>query len=428
MSFASLGLTPSLCVPLARLGYQAPTPIQSRAIPEVLTGRDVVARAQTGTGKTAAFGLPTIDRLVASRAGGARRIPRGLVLVPTRELAVQVHRALATYAAPTSLRVTVIFGGVGMAPQIQSLRHGVDLVVATPGRLIDHMQRRTIDLSAVEILTLDEADRMLDMGFQPALRRIVASLPRQRQTLLFSATLSDAVVDLAAEFTRDARRVDVSGQQVVATDVTHHVHSVAADRKRALLTHLLTQEGATQTLVFCKTKRGSDRVGEHLERAGIKTAVIHGNKSQGARTRALGDFKAGRVSVLVATDIAARGLDIAHLPLVINYDLPLVAEDYIHRVGRTARAGRSGRAVSLVSAPDARLLRDIQRLVSAPLEQVAVEGFDGSQHGPSIDDPRRTHDRSRRVGAHRFQRPAPRSVRQGQTGPGNRGRRGVVSA
>ena len=411
MSFASLGLTPSLCVPLARLGYHTPTPIQSRAIPEILAGGDSVNRAQTGTGKTAAFGLPMIDRLAPSRPGGSRRIPRGLVLVPTRELAVQVHRALATYAAPTSLRVTAIFGGVGMGSQIQSLRHGIDIIVATPGRLIDHMQRRTIDLSAIEILTLDEADRMLDLGFLPALRRILPSLPRTRQTLLFSATLSDAVVGLAGEFTRDARRVDVSGQQVVATDVTHHVHTVAADRKRALLTHLLTQEGASQTLVFCKTKRGSDRVGEHLERAGIKMAVIHGNKSQGARTRALGDFKSGRVNVLVATDIAARGLDIAHLPLVINYDLPLVAEDYIHRVGRTGRAGRSGRAVSLVSAPEARLLRDIQRLLPAPLEQIAVEGFDATRAEPPVDEPRWTRDRTRRV-RHQFPRPAQRKSRR----------------
>src|SRR5262245_14906740 len=246
MSFSTLGLTPSLYLPLARLGYQAPTPIQSHAIPVVLAGSDVLARAQTGTGKTAAFGLPMIDRLVASPAGAPRRIPRGLVLVPTRELAVQVNRALATYAAPTPLRVMTIFGGVGMAPQTQALRRGVDLVVATPGRLIDHMQRRTIDLSAIEILTLDEADRMLDLGFLPALRRIVASLPRPRQTLLCSATLSDPVVRLAAEFTRDARHVDVSGRQVVATDVTHHVHTVAADQKRALLTHVLTQEGTSQ--------------------------------------------------------------------------------------------------------------------------------------------------------------------------------------
>jgi ATP-dependent RNA helicase RhlE len=395
MSFSKLGLKPSIYVPLARLGYQEPTPIQAQAIPAVLRGTDLLARAQTGTGKTAAFGLPMIERLVAARDGARPRHPRGLVLVPTRELAAQVHRALSTYGAPAQLRITAIFGGVGMGAQVQSLKHGVDIVVATPGRLIDHLQRRTIDLSAIEILTLDEADRMLDMGFLPALRRVTASLRRPRQTLLFSATLSDAVVRLAAEFTRDPARVDVSDGQAVAATVTHHVHTTAIDQKRAALTHLLTEEAASQTLVFCKTKRGSDRVGDHLERAGIKAAVIHGNKSQGARTRALGDFKAGRVNVLVATDIAARGLDIAQLPLVINYDLPLVAEDYIHRVGRTGRAGRRGRAVSLVSSCESHLLRDIQRLLPEPLERVVVKGFDATNAPRSTHRPDRSRDRSR---------------------------------
>ena len=415
MSFSKLGLTPSLCLPLARLGYGEPTPIQTQAIPAVLTGTDLLARAQTGTGKTAAFGLPMIERLVVRRDGARPRLPRGLVLVPTRELAVQVQLALSTYGAPAHLRVAAIYGGVGMGAQIQSLKHGTDIVVATPGRLIDHMQRRSVDLSAIEILTLDEADRMLDMGFLPAMRRVVASLSRQRQTLLFSATLSDAVVRLSAEFTRNPARVDVSDRQVVAPTVTHHVHTVAMDQKRAVLTHVLTQEAASQALVFCKTKRGSDRVGEHLGRAGIKAAVIHGNKSQGARTRALGDFKAGRVDVLVATDIAARGLDIAQLPLVINYDLPLVAEDYIHRVGRTGRAGRSGRAVSLVSAADSGLLRDIQRLLPAPLEQVAVPGFDNSTSAVrSTPLPDRGHDRPRRGGFHGFRRFRPHKTGQGR--------------
>ncbi len=382
MSFSKLGLSPSLCLPLARLGYAQPTPIQARAIPAVLTGTDLLARAQTGTGKTAAFGLPMIERIVARRDSGRHRLPRGLVLVPTRELAMQVHRSLATYSAPAQLRVTAVFGGVGMGPQIQSLKHA-DIVVATPGRLIDHMQRRTVDLSAIEILTLDEADRMLDLGFLPALRRVVGSLPRSRQTLLFSATLSEAVVAVAAEFTRDAARVDASNGQAVVATVRHHLLRVAADQKRAALTNMLRQEASTQALVFCKTKRGSDRVGEHLERTGIRTAVIHGNKSQGARTRALADFKAGRVNVLVATDIAARGLDIVQLPLVVNYDLPLVAEDYIHRIGRTGRAGCTGRAVSLVSPSDSQLLRDIQRLLPAPLEAIAVRS-DAPHVDPSI--------------------------------------------
>jgi ATP-dependent RNA helicase RhlE len=411
MLFSKLGLTPSLCLPLAGLGYEQPTPIQARAIPVVLTGADLLARAQTGTGKTAAFGLPMIERVVGRCNGSRPGRPGGLVLVPTRELAAQVHRSLATYGAPVQLRVTAIFGGVGMRPQIQSLKHGADIVVATPGRLIDHLQRRTVDLSAIEILTLDEADRMLDLGFLPALRRVIASLPRSRQTLLFSATLSEAVAGLAAEFTRDAVRVDVSDGQAVAATVTHHLHRVALDQKRAVLTNVLMREAETQTLVFCKTKRGSDRVGEHLGRAGIKTAVIHGNKSQGARTRALGDFKAGRVNVLVATDIAARGLDIAQLPLVINYDLPLVAEDYIHRIGRTGRAGRSGRAVSLVSASDSRLLRDIQRLLPMPLEEVEIERIGLPQDDASIAEPSPTRGSWRDRRFPRSQRTVERAAR-----------------
>jgi ATP-dependent RNA helicase RhlE len=364
-----------------------------------LTGIDLLARAQTGTGKTAAFGLPMIEHLGVRRAGAKPRLPRGLVLVPTRELAVQVDRALCTYGSPTPLRITAIFGGVGMGAQIQSLKQGTDIVVATPGRLIDHVQRRTIDLSAIELLTLDEADRMLDLGFLPALRRIVALLPRARQTLLFSATLSEAIVRLSAEFTREPAHVDVSEGQVVAATVTHQVHAVALDQKRAVLTRVLMQDRASQALVFCKTKRGSDRVREHLERAGIDAAVIHGNKSQGARSRALGDFKAGRLHVLVATDIAARGLDIAQLPLVINYDLPLVAEDYVHRVGRTGRAGHPGRAMSLASPSDAGLLREIQRLVPAPLEPIVIQGFDATQGGNSMKQPQ-ARVPSRRRGLH----------------------------
>jgi ATP-dependent RNA helicase RhlE len=377
MPFSSLGLAPALCTPLARLGYTRPTPVQVAAIPVVLTGRDLLARAQTGTGKTAAFGLPMIERLlVTDRRGPVARKPRGLVLVPTRELALQVHAALVRYGAPVNLRAAAIYGGVPMPPQVQALQRGIDIVIATPGRLIDHMERRTIDLSAVSVLTLDEADRMLDMGFLPPLRRILAALPRERQTLLFSATLSPDVVQLSSQFTRDPRRVDASAQQVVAPTVTHRAHPVSDGRKGALLRHLLLQPPVGQALVFCKTKRGSNRVGEALERAGVRAAVIHGNKSQGARTRALGDFKAGRVAVLVATDLAARGLDIVQLPLVVNYDLPLVADDYIHRVGRTGRAGLTGRAVSLVSSADRGLLRDIERLLPSRIEQVVVEGFE----------------------------------------------------
>ena len=368
MPFTPTGLSEILTRSLGRLGYTQPTPIQSQSIPVVLKGSDLLARAQTGTGKTAAFGLPMIDRLLVrgQRKPGARA-PRGLVLVPTRELALQVHKSLSTYGAPVRLQAAAIFGGVSFGPQRDALRRGVDIVVATPGRLLDHMQQRTIDLSAIEILTLDEADRMLDMGFLPPLRKILAALPRKRQTLLFSATISPEVTRLAADFTHEPLKVDVSPSHTVAQTVTHRVHAVPEGGKSDVLTGVLT-EIPGQALVFCKTKRRSDRVGKDLTLAGIKAAVIHGNKSQGARNRALGDFKAGRVNVLVATDIAARGLDIVQLPLVVNYDLPDVADDYVHRVGRTGRAGLSGRAVSLVGPADRALLPAIQRLLPAPME------------------------------------------------------------
>jgi ATP-dependent RNA helicase RhlE len=360
------------------MGYTTPTPVQSASIPIILTGADLLARAQTGTGKTAAFALPMIERLLLRDRRAKTRAPLGLVLVPTRELAIQVQRALATYGAAVRLRVAPIFGGVGMTPQIKALQNGVDIVVATPGRLIDHLQRRTVDLSSVEMLVLDEADRMLDMGFMPALRRVLPLLPRSRQTLLFSATLSDPVVKLSADFTRDPQRVDVSHEQAVAPTITHRIHPVDSGRKRALLVHVLTQTPGGQALVFCKTKHGADRIGELLEGADLKTGVIHGRKSQPQRTRCLADFKAGRIRVLVATDIAARGLDVAQLPLVVNYDLPLVAEDYVHRVGRTGRAGVPGHAISLVTAEEKPLLHEIQKLLSAPLEHSSVEGFEVS--------------------------------------------------
>jgi ATP-dependent RNA helicase RhlE len=376
--FSRLGLSPTTCASLARLGYETPTPIQTEAIPLVLTGVDLLARAQTGTGKTAAFGLPMIEHLQSAGARRDRRTPRALVLVPTRELAVQVHQSLTTYASSSPLRVCAIFGGVAMNGQIQALRRGPDIVVATPGRLLDHLQRRTIDLSAVDLLTLDEGDRMLDMGFLPALRRVVQALPRRRQTLLFSATLSDAIIRLSVEFTQNAARVDVSPRQVVAATVTHQVHDVGVDRKRDVLTRILTQHGVGQALVFCRTKRGANRVGDELAERGVRAGVIHGNKSQSIRSRTLDDFKKGRVRVLVATDLAARGLDIPHLPLVVNFDLPLVPEDYVHRVGRTGRAGQHGRAVSLVSASEAGLLRQIQRVAWASLERVPAPMADSS--------------------------------------------------
>ena len=417
--FVSLGLSPSLCKPLPRLGYATPTPVQTQSIPLVLSGRDVLARAQTGTGKTAAFGLPMIDRLlVRGGAPAGTRKPRGLILVPTRELAAQVHKSLATYGVPANLRVTAIFGGVSIVPQKKELARGTDIIVATPGRLIDHMEQRSVDLSAVQILTLDEADRMLDMGFQPALRRILPVLPRERQTLMFSATLAPEVIELSRQYTREPVRVDASEGQVMAATVVHRVHPVAHQRKGDLLTHLLKAAPADQALVFCRTKHGSNRVGAYLERSGVKAAVIHGNKSQGARTRALADFKARRVNVLVATDIAARGLDIKELPLVVNFDLPLVAADYIHRAGRTGRAGLSGHAVSLVTPEDRDLLRDIQRLLSDPIEHVTVDGFAvTAASGDALPEERRSHQgrrHGRRFGGSRS------DARHGSGGSGRR--------
>ena len=391
MPFSKLGLSPTLCAPLARMGYGEPTPVQAASIPLVLTGADLLARAQTGTGKTAAFGLPMIERLIIQGRRPRTNRPLGLVLVPTRELAIQVHKSLLTYGSPVRVRAVAIVGGMSMTAQIRALRMGTDIVVATPGRLIDHLQQRTVDLSAVEILTLDEGDRMLDMGFLPALKRIIPMLPKEHQTLLFSATLSKAIVALSAEFTRNPQRVDISNGDVVASTITHRVHPVAVDRKRDALVHVLTQAPIGQALVFCKTRRGADRVGEHLERAGLNAGVIHSSKGQGARNRSLADFKSGRVTVLVATDIAARGLDVAQLPLVVNYDLPLVAEDYIHRVGRTGRAGAPGRAVSLVSPAERPLLNGVQRLLAATLEQVVLHNVQPAVLSAAVSPSPRPH-------------------------------------
>jgi ATP-dependent RNA helicase RhlE len=392
-AFRELGLSDAACATLARLGYAQPTPIQIRTIPPLLAGRDVLARAQTGTGKTAAFALPMIERLRAADSP-APRGPRGLVLVPTRELAVQVERAIARYGAGTRLRTAVLVGGVSMGPQVQALAGRPDIVVATPGRLLDHVQRRTVSLQSIEILTLDEADRMLDVGFLPALRRLIAVMPRARQTLLFSATLPQDVLALAAEMTRDAQHVAVADAVVSAT-VTHQVHPVSDQNKPDVLAHLLGETPSAQALVFCKTKRGSDRVGRRLEQSGVRVAVIHGNKSQSARTRVLDAFRAGRVRVLVATDIAARGLDIAQLPLVVNYDLPLVAEDYVHRIGRTGRAGVAGRAVSLVAPADRGLLRAIERVVRSEIQHIGGGGGGGHDVSTTVAVAERHHPPAR---------------------------------
>jgi len=378
MSFESLGLSPALLRALGEQGYATPTPIQSAAIPVALSGRDMLAGAQTGTGKTAAFALPLLERLFATErphAGGKRKV-RALILTPTRELAAQVHESLRSYAKFLRMQSTTIFGGVGMGPQVDALRRGVDLLVATPGRLMDHMERRTVDLSGIEILVLDEADRMLDMGFLPAIKRILGALPTQRQTLLFSATFADEIKTLARQFMRDPAEIQVAARNSVAATVTHRVHPVDAAKKRDLLLHLLAEDSRRQTLVFSRTKHGADKLCTFLEKSGMRSAAIHGNKSQGARTKALKEFKSGKVTVLVATDIAARGLDIDQLPIVVNFDLPMVAEDYVHRIGRTGRAGAEGLAVSLVAHDEARLLRDIRRMLKQDIAIANVPGYE----------------------------------------------------
>jgi ATP-dependent RNA helicase RhlE len=416
MSFETLGLSPALVRALADAGYTQPTPIQSDAIPLALAGHDLLGGAQTGTGKTAAFALPLLQRLSAAAptVAGPRRI-RALVLTPTRELAHQVHASLRTYGKHLRLNSTVIYGGAGMNPQLDALRRGVDILVATPGRLIDHLERGSAKLGDVEVLVLDEADRMLDMGFLPAIKRILNRLPATRQTMLFSATFEDAIKKLAMEFMRNPREVQVAARNTVATTVTHRAHPVDGVRKRDLLIDILSQRYQDQILVFGKTKHGCNRLAEQIEKAGISSVAIHGNKSQAQRLRALADFKSGKARVLVATDVAARGLDIPLLPLVINFDLPMVAEDYVHRIGRTGRAGASGEALSLVSPEEGGLLRAIHRVLKADIEMTVVDGYAPSRSirmgndGPSDGRPsgqrppsrqRRPHVAPRQAQAH----------------------------
>lgn len=380
MSFQNLGLAPALLRALTEQGYTEPTPIQSAAIPPALEGRDLLAGAQTGTGKTAAFALPLLDRLyVSARQPTQAKAPRALILTPTRELAAQIQDSVRAYGKHLGARSTTVFGGVGINPQIDALRRGVDILIATPGRLIDHIQQRTVDLSRVEVLVLDEADRMLDMGFLPSIKRILGHLPRQnRITWLFSATFAPEIKALASEFMRTPVEIQIAKPNSVAATVAHRVHPVDSARKRDLLLHLLAND-ARQTLVFGRTKHGADKLAKMLDKAGLRAAAIHGNKSQNQRTRALADFKNGKIHVLVATDIAARGLDIDQLPLVINHDLPMVAEDYVHRIGRTGRAGAQGMAISLVSHEEEGLLRDIRRLLKQEIEIAPVAGFEPSR-------------------------------------------------
>ena len=377
MSFDSLGLSADILRAVAEQGYREPTPIQRQAIPVVLSGRDLLASAQTGTGKTAGFTLPLLQKLSTQAASGRGRRPvRALILTPTRELAAQIGENVRDYSKYLELRSLVVFGGVSINPQMMKLRGGVDILVATPGRLLDLEHQNAVDLSQIEVLVLDEADRMLDMGFIHDIRRVLAKLPSKRQNLLFSATFSDDIKTLAEKLLHNPEQVEVARRNTASEQVSQLVHFVDKKRKRELLSQLIGEGNWQQVLVFTRTKHGANHLAEQLNKDGITAAAIHGNKSQGARTRALADFKTGSIRVLVATDIAARGLDIEELPHVVNYELPNVAEDYVHRIGRTGRAAATGAALSLVCVDEHKLLRDIERLLKREIPRMAVPGYE----------------------------------------------------
>ncbi len=375
MSFSDLGLLPELLRAVADKGYDTPSPIQAQAIPAVLSGRDVLAGAQTGTGKTAGFVLPVLQRLAADTAHGTSRAPRALVLTPTRELAAQVAESSRNYGKYLQLHTYQVFGGVSINPQISNLRSGCDVLVATPGRLLDLAQQRAVDLSKIQVLVLDEADRMLDMGFINDIRKIIRLLPQKRQNLMFSATYSDDIRGLAERLLHDPLSIQVAPRNAAIELVEQRAYRVQKEQKRHLLVHLIQEGQWHQVLVFTRTKHGANRLTQQLEGAGIKAAAIHGNKSQAARVKALEMFKRGQVTALVATEVAARGLDIKELPQVVNYELPNVPEDYVHRIGRTGRAGAAGEAVSLVSADETGLLRDIERVLKRTIPVVQTPTF-----------------------------------------------------
>ncbi|WP_293646747.1 ATP-dependent RNA helicase RhlE [Thiolapillus sp.] len=378
MSFDTLGLRAELLRAISDQGYTEPTPIQKKAIPVILQGKDVMAGAQTGTGKTAGFTLPLLQRLSETSLPKGRRPVRALVITPTRELAAQVGASVETYGRHLHLRSAVVFGGVKINPQIDKLRRGVDVLVATPGRLLDHVSQKTVDLSKVEFLVLDEADRMLDMGFIHDIRKVLALLPEngKRQNLLFSATFSREIKKLAHRLLNQPELLEVAQRNTTADRIEQVVHPVDKRRKRELLSHMIGSRDWRQVLVFTRTKHGANRLAQQLEKDGLSAAAIHGNKSQGARTKALAGFKNGEVRVLVATDIAARGLDISQLPHVVNFELPNVPEDYVHRIGRTGRAGNEGEAVSLVCVDEHKLLKDIERLLKKDIPSVVLEGYE----------------------------------------------------
>ena len=402
-SFAELGLRAELLRAVADAGYTTPTPIQAQAIPLILAGKDVMGGAQTGTGKTAGFALPILHKLAPTANASpspARHPVRALILTPTRELAIQVEESVRTYGKYTGLRSTVVYGGVDIKQQLPIVRGGVEILVATPGRLLDHIEQKSLYLGQVEIFVLDEADRMLDMGFIPDIKRIMALLPAtaRRQNLLFSATFSNEIKKLADALLNEPQLIEVARRNTTADTVAQSVYKVSSDQKRSLLTHIVTSRNLWQVLCFVRTKHGASRLARQLEKDGLKTTAIHGDKSQIARLEALDEFKAAKVQVMVATDVAGRGLDIDDLPLVVNYDMPHVPEDYIHRIGRTGRAGNSGEAVSFCAPDEERLLAEIERLLKRSIPVVAAQSID-SGHRPSRDarearPPKQPHDRA----------------------------------
>jgi ATP-dependent RNA helicase RhlE len=440
MTFHSLGLSTDLLRAVVEEGYTEPTPIQQQAIPAILEGQDILASAQTGTGKTAGFTLPLLHRLSdtsstnfsGSSTGPSKRSrnPRALILTPTRELAVQVSESVKTYGKYLPLRSAVVYGGVGIRAQIQTLQRGVDIVVATPGRLLDHVGQRTVDLSQVEILVLDECDRMLDMGFIHDIRKILALLPKSRQTLMFSATFSKSIQQLANTLLRSPVLVEVATRNTASAQVQQVVHPVDSNRKRELLSYLIGFNNWQQVLVFTRTKHGANRLAEQLAKDGLKSTAIHGNKTQSARTRALADFKQGKVRVLVATDVASRGLDIDQLPHVVNFELPNVPEDYVHRIGRTGRAGNEGRAVSLVSREEYPLLKDIERLLDRTLDKDVIEGYEPTApaHGGAEPAGRKQRSHQGRRNQGQGQKPAPPSRSKRSTAAKSRDRKRVHSS
>lgn len=406
MKFENLGLLPELLRAVTDENYSVATPIQQQAIPPVLQGEDVFASAQTGTGKTAGFTLPLLQRLSTPNQKQGSRSPRALILTPTRELAVQVSDSVNTYGKYLPLKSTVIYGGVSINRQIQALKKGTDIVVATPGRLIDHMSQKTIDLSHIEIFVLDECDRMLDMGFIRDIRRILAKLPESKQTLMFSATFSKEIRKLASTLLENPVQIEVAPRNTAAEQVEQMVHLVDRDRKRELLSYLIGFKNWRQVLVFTRTKHGANRLAKQLDQDGLKTSAIHGNKTQAARARALKEFKQGKIQVLVATDVASRGLDIEELPYVVNFELPNVPEDYVHRIGRTGRAGNEGLAISLVSHEESPLLKDIEKLLNRKLTKSVLPGYEPTavdqleteeKHKPgrSSSKPRRSRNKGR---------------------------------